>query len=191
MKYTISLLILAFVFGCCQEQKEDEQETLNNKILIEKKPKVLPNFQYLRQEDSLNAALIISERLIKNKKNIDFDDYRGGFLTNCDCKLDSGILEVRISNNGGWIYKELLIEISDSLKVTHRIADDISNIRTTPQYVRVVLSDLTPSVSEIIYGKILSIHDTILRQVRLLNDTGKADLQIKEKYLGHFRCQVK
>lgn len=190
----VLLLILIIGFLSCNKvEKTNENRIDNNMIVIEKMPDQMPNLNYIRKDDSLNAALIVSERTSKNLRTqeIDFLGLGTYFLTNCDCELDSGELKIKISNNGGWIYRELSIDISDTILVNHLFANDIIAKTTSPQYFRIEVNNLKPVVSDTIYGKIISIHDTIHEGVKVINDTGKVDLQITEKYLGHFRCKVR
>jgi len=192
---TLNILfgLLIALISCNNKPLELNHERKNTKIIIQKMPENLPNFRYLRRDDSLNAASIITERIILNlkTKSLDFSDFGTGVLTNCDCKLSSGELNILISNNSGWLVRELNIIISDSTSVTHNFADDITNEIISPQYIYLELNDLTPSISDTIYGRIISVYDTILKQVKLKNDTAKVDLKIEEKYFGHFRCKVK
>lgn len=185
--------LLIALISCNSKAVELKHERENTKIIIQKMPEDLPNFRYLRQDDSLNSAVIITETNILNlkTKTLNFSDFGTDFLTNCDCKLSSGQLSIQISNSSGWNIRELNIYISDSCNVTHDFANDITYERVTPQYIYLELNDLTPSISDTIYGRILSIYDTIVNQVILKNDTGKVDIKIEEKYFGHFRCKVK
>ncbi|HPE55527.1 MAG TPA: hypothetical protein P5514_00980 [Bacteroidales bacterium] len=174
-------------------EKAVESRVENIKIVVEKMPDHIPDLNYFRKDDSLNAALIISEQITENIKTqeIDFLDFRTDFLINCNCELDSGELKIKISNSGGWIYRELNIGIFDSIQVNHYFANDINAKRTSPQYVRIEISNLKPNISDTIFGKILSIHDTIYKEVEVINDIEKVDMLITEKFSGYFRCKVK
>jgi len=191
-KKLLLILIIVF-FSCNRMEKAVESRVENIKIVVEKMPDHIPDLNYFRKDDSLNAALIISEQITENIKTqeIDFLDFRTDFLINCNCELDSGELKIKISNSGGWIYRELNIGIFDSIQVNHYFANDINAKRTSPQYVRIEISNLKPNISDTIFGKILSIHDTIYKEVEVINDIEKVDMLITEKFSGYFRCKVK
>jgi len=191
MKNLFLIIILIGLVRCTNKSIDKQDNSLLHEvILIEKMPEKIPNFHYLRQDDSLDAAMIVTERLVGNvkTKSIDFD--RMNFLTNCDCEIDSGKLKIKLFNNGGWSYQDMKIEISKTLKAINEYSNDISCLKTSPQFIKLEINHLNPSISDTIYGKILSIHDTIYKQSRINSDTGFVDIQLTEKYLGYFRCKI-
>ena len=186
------ILNIAF-FSCNKVEKTVENRLDDIKFVVEKMPDYMPNLNYIRKDDSVDAAVVFCERTTKNLKTqeIYFTGPGTDILINCKCELDSGELKIKISNNGGWMYRVLNIAISDSVQVNHFFSDDIEAKKKLPQYFRIEINDLNPNVYDTIYGSIISIHDTVYNQIESMNDTTKVDLMLTEKFFGHFRCEVK
>lgn len=191
--FVVLLFVILFIelFHSCEiKLNENQGENKMVRIIEEKKLKNLPNFSYFNKTDSFNSAVIFTERFVEdiNEKTKDFIDQGSDILTQCSCEFVNSSLQIKIQNNSTWNSKEMILQLSDSIQVMQNYSDDIQSEIHIPQYVKLEISDLNPNKSDTIYGRILTIFDTI---VKIENNGKHIDKKITDKYFGYFRCTVK
>ena len=81
----------------------------------------------------------------------------------------------------------MILQLSDSLEVIQNYSDDIQSEIHIPQHIKLEINDLNSKKSDTIYGRILTIFDTIVKS----ENKGKhIEKKITDKYFGYFRCKV-
>ena len=186
----LNILFIQLFISCEIKLNENKTERKIIRIIEEKRNLDFQNDLSFHKIDSLNSAAIFTERFVEDfdTKTTDFIDHGSDILTSCSCELLNRSVQITIQNNLTWSSKKMVVQLSDSLDVMQYYSDDIQSENHIPQYVKLEISDTNPKKSDTIYGRIVSIFDTIIK----VENNGKiVEKNITDKYFGHFRCKVK
>ena len=189
MKFIIPILIIFFL-SCTDNTVKNDSEFLNSRIILKRNISEIDTPPKILEDTSLNVALVTKNILTKKNSGESISYYNQiYYLTNCHCELDSGVLQIKLYSDFGWTYHELMLTVNDSLKVYHHYTSDIQSTYRSPQFTQLELSKMYPSISDTIYGKVISQADTLTYQQGEYIDSIK--YETKESILGHFRCLIK